>query len=263
MEGRVVLILVLGLFAGCSKSGPSHPRPANQELSPTTLSLNSESADLGDAKLKADEMISQLKADTIAADQLSIEFKKVIGEPLTTSEREKGYSDSAALDWLNRMGTRLKSAKVTIVGHSIGLFELDSGTLRLVKTDNKWRIDWMHAGRLSGSAALLSDEAAKRFAVAAFLDPLFTQDWVLSEAALSREAKVALAPPFSSDRLSYNRGTLQAKLKNLLHGATGYTVSINGSTAEIELAGASDKNLILKLVPGPQPDSWLVGGFDK
>lgn len=216
------------------------------------------------ATLAATEFAAAAKAGTATADSLSVDFKKVIGEPITPGEREQGYSDSAATDWLKVVGPRLKTGQVKPIRaeNSVATFELDSGTLRLVNVNSKWRVDWFHAGRPGGAAVILPDDSAKWFAVAAFLDPLFTNNYELSEATLTLDANKSLAPPLGGDARGYNRGTLRGKLKSILNGATGYTVTLAGDKATVTLTGSAEKKVILTLAAGARPEIWLISGVD-
>jgi hypothetical protein len=216
------------------------------------------------ATLAATEFVASAKTGTATAALLTEDFKKVIGEPITPSEREKGYSDTAAVDWLKIVGPRLKSSQVRPLkaDNAIAMFELEPGTLRMVNVDSKWRVDWFHAGRPNGASAILPDESAKCFAVAAFLDPLFTNNYELSEAALTLDTKKSLAPALGGDARGYNRGTLRGKLKSILIGATGYTVTLTGDKATITLTGPAEKKMTLTLSASARPEIWLVSGLD-
>lgn len=237
---------------------------------PTVAGKNSEQSSTIDstavvtATLAATEFVAAAKAGTATVDSLTIDFKKVIGEPITPSERERGYSDTAAVEWLKVVGPRLKTGQVKPIRteNAVATFELESGTLRLVKVDTKWQIDWLHAGRPGGAAAILPDESPKSFAVAAFLDPLFTNNYELSEAALTLDARKSLAPPLGGDTRGYNRGTLRGKLKSILNGATGYTVATTGDKATVTLTDSAEKKLTLTLSAGTHPEIWLVNGVD-
>lgn len=253
-----LLVLACGVF-GCGRGAG----PSNGGQNPSQPPSVDPSAIVA-ATFAATEFVVAAKAGTATAASLTDDFKKVIGEPITPDEREKGYSDSVATDWLKVVGPRLKSGQLRPIkaGNAIATFELESGTLRMVNTDSKWRVDWFHAGKPNGAAAILPDQSAKWIAVATFLDPLFTNNYELSEAGLTLDAKKSLAPALGGDARGYNRGTLRGKLKSILNGATGYTVAVTGDKATVTLTGSAEKKLTLTLSVGPRPDTWLVSGLD-
>lgn len=254
-----VLMALTWCVIGCGRgAGPTVA--GHNPNQPSTVDPNATVS----ATLAATEFVAAAKAGTATADSLTFDFKKVTGEPITPSEREKGYSDSASTDWLKVVGPRLKSGQLRPLktDNAVATFELESGTLRMVNVDSKWRVDWFHAGRPNGAAAMLPDESAKWFAVAAFLDPLFTNNYELSEAALTLDAKKSLAPALGGDARGYNRGTLRGKLKSILNGATGYTVAIMGDKAVVTLTGSAEKKLTLTLSAGTRPEIWLVNALD-
>jgi len=260
MAVRNGILLALACCAfGCGRGTPptaDGPNPNPQSADPANIVA---------ATFAATEFVVAAKAGTATAVSLTDEFKKVIGEPITPGEREKGFSDPAATDWLKVLGPRLKSGQLRpiLAGKEVALFDLDAGLLRLVKIDGKWKVDWFHAGRPAGAANFNEDRAAsKNFAIAAFLDPLFTNNFELSEAALTLDAKKSLAPALGGDARGYNRGTLRGKLKSILNGATGYTVVMTGDKATVTLTGSTEKKLTLSLSVGARPEIWLVSGVD-
>lgn len=255
----LVIVSFCFTMAGCSNSVPNPTVPSKEEPKSTSPDQR---AIIEAAKVAVTEFVNQAKAGKLTADSVTVDFKKIIGEPLTPSEKEKGYSDAAAVTWLNLVGQRLQSTNITGVSNAMGLFELDAGTLRMVYVDSKWHVDWFHAGRPKGIAPIVPNDSAKRFAVATFIDPLFTHNWELSEAALSLEAKKSLAPALGNDPLGYNRGTLRGKLKDLLNGATGYSVDIAGDKATVTLTGAVERKVTLSLAAGSRPDLWLISGLE-
>ena len=258
MNGRTAIFLALAFTAGCGQRSATITT-----TKPDTLEIpNVDPAGQAAAALVAAEFISSAKAGKATADLLTDDFKKIIGEPLTPSEKERGFSDAAATEWLKIAGPRLQSLKIVPITNSNGLFELDGGTLRIMNVDSKWRVDWFHAGRPKAVSPISEDNAAKRFTIASFLDPLFTNNWELSEAVLSTEARKSLAPPFNSDQLGYNRGTLRGKLKDFLNGATGYSVTVAGDKVMVTLTGPVERKITLSLTAGPRPDVWLVNGIE-
>ena len=259
MDGRTGALLVACLLAGCGQRG-------------TTIITTKSSSDAvtvdpavsAAALTAAKEFVAAAKAGKATADSLTVAFKKIIGEPLTPGEREKGYSDSSATEWLNIVGPRLTSANVTSsFGPASYTFQLESGLIRLVNEDQKWKVDWFHAGSPpQGSTALRMDDAPQYVSVCTFLDPLLTNNWELSEAALTDDAKKALAPALGDEPRGYNRGTLRSKFRGLLNGAKGYSVALTGAKAIVTLTGAGERKLVLSLATGPRPGVWLVNGID-
>jgi hypothetical protein len=270
MALRNGLLLALSFCVlGC---GRGTPPTTGVEAPHSTTVVDSNS--IVTATLAATEFVTAAKAGTASANMLTDDFKKVIGEPITPAEREKGFSDTAAVDWLKVVGPRLKSGQLSklLVSEDIACFGADQGLVRIVKQNQKWHIDWLHAGRESGlppinsmnyeNTAVSFEIISKRFAVASFLDPLFTNNYELSEAALTLDAKKSLAPPLGGDARGYNRGTLRGKLKSILNGATSYTVAMTGDKASVTLTGSAEKKLTLTLSAGARPEIWIVNGLD-
>jgi hypothetical protein len=142
-------------------------------------------------------------------------------------------------------------------------FQLEQGLIRLVYEDRSWKVDWFHAGSPpQATTALRMEDAPKFLAVCTFLDPLLTNNWELSEGALTDDAKKSLAPALGSDPRGYNRGTLRSKFRGMLNGAKGYAVALSGDKAIVTLTGAGERKLVLSLASGPRPGVWLVSGID-
>ena len=90
MNRRILLLALVGLSAGCGQSTTTSITTPTKQRLPEAPKLDSAAQTA--ASLAAVELVSQLKAGLATADSLTVDFKKVIGEPLTPSEREKGYS---------------------------------------------------------------------------------------------------------------------------------------------------------------------------
>ena len=165
MAGRILLISAwCCTVVGCGNSGSNSTRSSSavsKEDGTKTVDPSTDLAKMTEAKTAVTEFVNQAKAGKLTADSITDDFKKVIGEPLTPSEREKGFSDSSATDWLKLVGPRLQSANIVGVSNAMGYFVLDSGTLRMVNTDSKWRIDWFHVGRPKDAAAITADKQTR------------------------------------------------------------------------------------------------------
>jgi hypothetical protein len=259
MDGRTGALLVACLLAGCGQRGTTivttKSSPGSATVDPAASAA---------ALTAAKEFVAAAKAGQATAESLTTDFKKIVGEPLSPSERERGYSDSSATEWLHVVGPRLTSANVTAsFGPASLTFQLEQGLIRLVNEDRSWKVDWFHAGSPpQGMTAFRTDDASKYLAVRAFLDPLFTNNWELCEAALSDDAKKSLAPALGADPRGYNRGTLRSKVRGLLNGAKGYAVALSGDLAVVSLTGAAERKLTLALSESPRPGVWLVSGID-
>lgn len=207
----------------------------------------------------ARQIVAAIRNGTIAADQITVDFRKIIGEPLTPDERERGYSDSAALEWMKVVGLRLKSDTVELVylTSNSAVYAVDRGTIGLAKANDRWLVDWLHAGRPESAPPLTGDDPRKRFTLAAFLDPLATGNFELSEAMLSAAARASLAPPLGRD-VGYNRGTLRGKLKSFSRDLDADVVLWNGTTATVTLGDGRKATVTV----GESSGRWRVTALD-
>jgi hypothetical protein len=246
---HLAYVSALIFFAGCAGNAPV-PTPTSDQTIKTIPTVNQQPS--GDAQRAAIEFLNQIKAGQATSDWLTLDFKKIVGEPLTPDERARGFSDSVATEWLLRVGSRLKSISPSPLAGN--LFELENGTLRMANIDSKWKVDWFHVGRPVGAASIKGEEAAKRFALASLLDPLFTNDFILTQSIISAPVKATLAPPIGRDD-GYNRGTLQSKLKGLNNSSTGYSVTWNGTTAIVLLSNERKLTVVFEPL---STEKWIV-----
>jgi hypothetical protein len=254
-HGRYGWLLLTAFLGGCGPSTPSSEAPVTVSV-PSQSDRSVPQSTLENA---AREIVGKLRSGELAPRDVTVDFRKLIGEPLTPDERVLGYSDSAASEWLRRVGSRLINDSVRGV-HSAGdlaIFELDAGTMRIVKSDGRWLLDWFHAGRSKAAAPLAGGDDLKRFTLASLLDPIATSDWALAEASLSAAAKAQWAPPLSRDN-GYNRGTLRSKLASLRNGSGGYSVTWNNKTAQVTLTGSEGRTIVATIGNGPRPDVLAI-----
>lgn len=246
-------------FSGCNPNQQASGPNNGQNNIPKAAEPKKESLNNSAVIAVVNEFLTQAKAGRANSDSMTLEFKKVVGEPFIPSDREKGYSESAANDWVNRVGSRLQSTSFTDLGS--GFFEIDRGTLKMVQAESKWKVAWFHAGRPQGIEKISGGEISKKFAVATFLDALFTNNFELCEAALSAKAKANLAPPIGKD-VGYNRGTLRSKLRSLTNSANGYSLNWSSANPVVSLLNGSEKKMTLTLEQNQTQDSWQIGSIE-
>jgi hypothetical protein len=245
----------LATLTGCTKESSTAPNgPSGTSTSSGTSQKETKT---NESLASANEFLKQVKSGKVTADLLTDDFKRVIGEPLTPTEREKGFSDSAATDWCNRIGSRLQSTNLTYLND--GLYEIDRGTLKMVNQNGQWKVDWFHAGRSRGAEKLTEPDAGKKFAVARFADALATHNYELAIAALSDQAKANLAPALGRD-VGFNRGTLVGKLKSIANSNDGYLMTISENSVTLAFQNAGDKKL--KLTLENQGNNWKIGSLE-
>lgn len=247
------------LLIGCSGAPTSSKKPP----APNTESGVS-AVDRAEAIQFASAFLGAAKDGSARPDRLSPGFLKVIAEPVFPSDRERGYSTDEAAKWLKTAGARQNVSLAILKGidAQFAYFETNEAVLRLARGQSGWQVDWYHTGRPRSAAAIpentTADDLARTFAAIRFLDPLFTGNLELTEAAMTASRKTKLAPPLGSDPRGYNRGTLRGKLKDILNGATGYTLNISGNTVTVNLTGGGQRILRLAL----SSDGSLVDSFE-
>jgi hypothetical protein len=283
--------LILGCFtvlgaAGCG----TNPPPA----APTTTSPNSNSTAStvptlapGDAKASAlkfaSDFLTSAKAGQAKAELLTVDFKKAIAEPVFDADREKGYSDSAAGQWLASQGEILTNTtpRIDWVGGDAA-FAVAAGqgggraVLRLVRAGSSWAVDWFHVASKTATdldLAGTADEAGAKLAAVALLDTAARRQLIAAESVLTLAAKSRYAPPFGSDKdRGYSRSILKTKLEDLVGTSTGVAEQIrilgtikDGTATKVSLellAGSTKKMVTVKAIKGSRAGEWLVEEWD-
>jgi hypothetical protein len=258
------LALALALIAaGCTKPTqyPS-PKPAaayKADAPPPTMSIP---APAGDSTGFAKQFLAAVDAGTATGDLFTPEFRAVIAYP---------PFDADGTGWLAKYRGNLGAASVSAPvgnGEAVGFTGSARATkfvVRTVRTAGGWKVDWFHATDAVRPWQFLIPQPAdseRTVAVVAFAMALTGKDDRLAEALMTPSAKARLAPPFASDKLGYNRGTLANKLATVRGSATGFAVDhASSDTVGLSLRREGDpaqKSLTLKLAKGPRAWDWLV-----
>ncbi len=226
------------------------------------------------AEAYAKEFLAAVQAGKASAAMLTPAFKKWIADPLSPEERELGYSDTIAGQWLERFSNSVPAPALTAASGSGDTYVLTGGVageapkhiaLRVMKLDGAWRTDWFFASVAGPVSATLptGDEAYPTFAAVAFLDGLLGNSDRIAEGTMSTTFKMGIAPPFPSDKRGYNRGILSSKFGEFRGGFNGYVITkVEAGTVTGELSkGGTTKPFTMKLVKGDRPTDWLIADF--
>ncbi len=217
-------------------------------------------------------------------EQLSAGFVKAIGLPTELpSDKEKGYSASAAEGWLSRLGMSTGfgpafHAKQTGDAAFIrgGLVGKQGGySLRMVKDGAAWRTDWLSASsvEIKGAAAVPANDAdaiAREFAATALFEAICDKDampqserWAVIAAGLTPALRKAWADPFDGDKAKgydYSPTKLGVKVAEIGGNAESLSFTPQGDAFRVEVtkAGGAKAAYLVKLVKGTTPGQWLV-----
>jgi hypothetical protein len=223
-------------------------------------------------------------------DALSTAFKKVVGKPLVfQGDKDNGFSADAAADWLRKVregrsfNAPLAPDQAGDVVYSRGLIsmspQLGSYSLRLVKENGAWKVDWLTLTSVTPPDSIQKqierpqtvDGVSQGFAVAAFTEAVTDlnampekERMVVLAAALTPALREAWGPPFDQDKsqgYNYNWLELARKAAKVGGGTTAFTAAREGDRPEFKLVltkPAGKKTYLLKLKPGTAPHEWLV-----
>jgi hypothetical protein len=271
MSARFACLLGVLLAAGCTKPSPNPPLAEKDK--PTTPGAASPQAAAADpnaavaAGLFVKDFLTAVHAGTATAAQLTPQFKKVVAEPVFDADKQLGYSDSVADNWLKQYRGKLPSFTTSSPGTD-GDAAFFTGTVpaekpvqlavRLVKSGGGWIVDWLSVAEV-GPVTLPAD-AAPTFAAAAFLAALLAGNDTQAAGLMALETKKQLAPPFGGETRPYSPGILKTKLDGYRGPFTGFTIAkADGNIVTGELTGAAGKKAFaLTLVPGERPFDRLV-----
>ena len=269
------------LAAGCSKP-PAYATKAetvvvgaSPKAKPGEVAAPASTADAKSAaEAYAKEFLAAVQAGKASAAMLTPTFKKLIADPLSPEDRELGYSDTIAGQWLERFINSVPAPALTAAsgsGETFAITGVVAGdapkhiALRVTKLDGAWRTDWFFASGAATVSATLpaGDDAYPMFAAVAFLDGLLGNSDRIAEGTMNTTFKMGIAPPFPSDKRGYNRGILSSKFGEFRGGFTGYTIAkVEAGTVTGELSkGGATKPFTMKLVKGDRPTDWLIADF--
>lgn len=295
-SGRVAVLAALAAL-GCGKGGTGAKPMADAQTPNTIVSPATAAAppappippgqDPRPAGEKfAREFLTALNDGKATPAQLTDAFKKVVAPPVLPTDKDRGYSDLVAGDWLRQFAGRVSAAPLTagaltvdavvVAGPPPAAAALPIGrtVVRVVKAGAEWKVDWLHQAPPTGTPVPLTgegDDLAARFAAAAFVETALAKSFDLAETLVAPATRAKLAPSLGGEDAvrGYNRSILRSKLDNFRGPATGYAVAkkdMAGSGATVTgelLAGADRKRpFTLKLTRGPKPGEWLVEDFD-
>jgi hypothetical protein len=250
---------------------------------------------LGEVEPAADQAATAFLRDLVQgqpkADALSAAFVKVIGKPVQfESDKAKGYSADAAVDWLRRAGDgvafnpalhRKQAGDVVYVRGSISGARLGKDpnktgaySLRLVREGGAWKADWLSLSSVEAAAvpgAPTPEAAAQQFAVVAFVETVADLNGMPKEerapliaAAVTPALRASWAPPFDQDKAQgydYSPGKIVLEVTKIGGGTSSFTVARAGDTPEFSAVltkPAGKKAYTVKLVRGTGPHEWLV-----
>ncbi len=269
------------LAAGCSKppayatkaapivvAAPPSAKPG--EVTAPASTTDAKNA----AEAYAKEFLAAVQTGKASAAMLTPAFKKWIADPLSPEDRELGYSDTIAGQWLERFLNTVPAPALTAAagsGETYAITGVVAGdapkhiALRITKLNGAWRTDWFFASGVAPVSATLpaGDDAHPTFAAIAFLDGLLGNSDRIAEGTMSTTFKMGIAPPFPADKRGYNRGILSSKLGEFRGGFTGYAIAkVEAGNVTGELSkGVATKPFTMKLVKGDRPTDWLIADF--
>ncbi|MGL4424606.1 MAG: hypothetical protein ACRCZF_28390 [Gemmataceae bacterium] len=232
------VLLIVGCL-GCTKPVPmpapktpagSVPVPTGPTAAPTTPTIA--------LPTDADGFVRKALAEAIAGrltpEQLAPEFKQIVAEPVGGEDQQKGYSDDRAQRWLEKFRGLPEATSVTSAQSGDNIFCVGRGgdqsyRIRAILKDGRYSVAWLSTHKLPAGTPLSQGINADLggFIMPAFIEALLAKDDRLAEGLLSQALKAKLAPPFSSDKRGYNRGTLESKLSTFRGFSHYSTTSIS------------------------------------
>jgi|GEM_PF-2662976 len=282
LDTRIVTFsFLLAFIVGCG-SKPAAPS-ANDPKNGPTLPGKTDSTNAPDSKTLAQKQVSDfliaVKDRKATADALTPEFKRAIAEPVFDADREKGYSDAAATQWLQNLAPNVGNteARIDFIGSTLA-FAVAPGknggraVVRLARNGSGWKVDWFHIATKTLPDVDLSgneDDAGAKFTSVAFVDSLLRRDYIEAESLMTTSSKASLAPPFSSDKArGYSRAILKTKLESFGGNRERWTIvgtSREGATIQVNGAfqsGEMKTPFVLTLAKGTRPGDWLIEKFE-
>ncbi len=277
----VTLNFMLAFIVGCG-SKPAAPS-SNDTKNSSTVTGKTDGGIPPDAKGVAQkhvvEFLTAVKNSKATADALTPEFKRVIAEPVFDADREKGYSDAAATQWLHNLATSVSNteARIDFMGSTLA-FAVTPGknggraVVRLARNGAGWKVDWFHIATKTLPDVDLSgneDDAGAKFTSTAFVDSLLRRDFAEAESLMTPTSKASLAPPFSSDKArGYSRAILKTKLESFGGNRERWTIigtAREGATTKVTgsfQTGEMKTPFVLTLAKGTRPGDWLIEKFE-
>jgi len=231
------------------------------------------------AIMTAKELLKSISANQVDFSKLSPDFKKLIGPPTSSADKERGYSEWSINEWVKTFAKRVPTSEPQEIELASGVLAViapgnaTSGpaVLRFTKYGPDWLVDWLHIGPDNLDGKLTSKDKAAEFATVAFLQTVLADQLTLSETLLTPSLKARIAPPLPGDE-GFNKTTLKNKLLQLRGSATTYTINklnfgADAGNADGVLTVAAGKPsdsrpFSIKLVKGTKPGEWLIDDFE-
>jgi hypothetical protein len=277
---RCLAMIALAAVIGCNSHQPGTGSSTSSGTTGAAV------ADAGPpTRQDADQFFVALRDRTATPMQLTKPFCAAIAPPLTDEDKKLGYSQANAQEWLAQFrDTKFPVMEETKFGNAIVLrgraefpTKKEAFALRLVRDGNGYKVDWLqHSEHLSMGIASPADPdlAAAQDAVRNMLDLmlgsnikdaqlLMTLDWKKRLSPLPPDAK-------AKDGLEYDPGFLVPALRNVVFGATAYTLSDGkldpsretaNFVVDFEVDGKKVPHTV-KATKDSASGRWLVAGFD-
>jgi hypothetical protein len=224
--------------------------------------------------------LKSVEAGQVDPNKLTVDFKKIIGPPVSGSDKDKGFSDWSAGEWFKPLSKQLPTGEpqeVELASGVVAVLVPGSSTtgpavFRLTKSGSEWLIDWFHIGPKNASAKLDSKDKPAEFVALQLMQTAIANQLDLSETLLTQSFKARIAPPLPGD-VGYNKSILKSKLGQLRSNAVSYTFTkvnigadsgmIDG-TVTLDTAGkpGDSRPISIKVVKGTKPGEWLVDDFE-
>ena len=235
----------------------------------------------------ADQFFVALRDRTATPTQLTKPFCVAIAPPMTDEDKKLGYSQANAQEWLAQFrDTKFPVMEETKFGNAIVLrgraefpTKKEAFAVRLIRDGSGYKVDWLqHSGQyLSMNIASPADPdlAAAQDTVRNMLDLMLGNNFKDAPLLMTLEWKKRLSPlppdAKPKDGLEYDPGFLVPALRNVVFGATAYTLSdakldpsreTTTFVVDFEVDGKKVPHTV-KVTKDNGTGWWLVAGFDR
>jgi hypothetical protein len=234
---------------------------------------------------EAIDFLQAVRGGTATADKLSAPFAKAVGLPVVfDGDKAKGFSASAAEDWMRKVGAStgfglpLKADQVGDVALFRGMLVGKQGSysLRMVKEGGAWKVDWLSASTANVTKGVAvptnsGDAILQEFAATAVVEAICDQDAMPAQqrnaviaAGLTPALRTSWASPLDADKTAgydYSPAKLGFKIGDIGGKAESVSYTQQGDAAyfaEVTKAGGAKAAYLVKLAKGTNPGQWLV-----
>jgi hypothetical protein len=278
---RCLAIIALAAVLGCNSRQPGTGGSTG------TGTTGAAVADAGPpSRQDAEQFLVALRDRTATPAQLTPTFRTAIAPPVTDEDKKLGYSQANAQEWLAQFrDTKFPVMEETKFGNAIVLrgraefpTKKEAFALRLVRDGNGYKVDWLqHSEHLSMgiTSPADSDLAAAQDGVRNMLDLMLGSNIKDAQLLMTLEWKKRLSPlppdAKPKDGLEYDPGFLVPALRNVVFGATAYSLTDpkldpSKETASFVVDFEVDGKKVPHTVKANKDRAtgwWLVSGFDR